>query len=251
MKIDFKKLRRNLKRGLRSAFGYKMRNFEPKSFGSDPFNDVMTLSIDMDRKVDCIFDVGAHVGATSKELLSFFSGAKVHAFEPHGASYKRLLSEVSHPRFTGHHLALSDKAGSLQFYEYGLESTVNSLVPNAQYAVKHGATAVETTVVATTTDTFCDENKIDHISLLKIDTEGNDLNVLKGAKNMLSQGKIDFIYFEFNDFEERAGSQGGSLCEIGRFLAPYQFHFVATYTDYVVTKGSYFAVANALAVRAV
>ena len=250
MNILLKNLRRNMKRALRSTFGYKMRNFEPKNFGGDPFNDIMTLSTEMDRKLACIFDVGAHVGATSKEMLSYFSGAKVHAFEPHAASFKRLATEIVNPRFLAHQLALSDKAGSQIFYEYGDESTVNSLVPTAQYAIKNKAAARETIVAASTIDLFCKEHQIDHISLLKIDTEGNDLKVLKGAQDCLSRGAVDFVYFEFNDFAERSGTQGGSLCDIGQYLARYNFHFVATYTDYVTTKGSYFSVANALAVRA-
>jgi FkbM family methyltransferase len=250
MKRDLKTLRRNFKRGLRSAFGYKMRNFEPKSFGGDPFNDVMTLAIDMDRTVDCIFDVGAHVGATSTEMLAFFGAAKVHAFEPHEASYDRLATLSSSPRFSAHRLALSDAAGSQVFYEYGVESTVNSLVPNSQYAQTNGATATQTVVEASTVDLFCAEQGVDRISLLKIDTEGNDLKVLQGAQGMLARGAVDFVYFEFNDFGERPGAQGGSLCDIGSFLAAHNFHFVATYTDYIVTKRGYFAVANALAVRA-
>jgi len=35
------------------------------------------------------------------------------------------------------------------------------------------------------------------VDLLKIDVEGFELEVLKGAKNMIDQGKIRFIQFEF------------------------------------------------------
>jgi len=48
-----------------------------------------------------------------------------------------------------------------------------------------------------TIDSFCLEKNIDHISFLKLDTEGNELNILKGAKNMINSEKIDFIQFEF------------------------------------------------------
>lgn len=51
-------------------------------------------------------------------------------------------------------------------------------------------------VTITTIDNFCVENKIDKISYLKIDTEGKDLEVLKGAKKFLSEQKIDFIHVE-------------------------------------------------------
>ena len=45
-------------------------------------------------------------------------------------------------------------------------------------------------------DAFCEREEISHISFLKIDTEGGDLNVLKGAEKMLSQQRVDFVEVE-------------------------------------------------------
>lgn len=47
-------------------------------------------------------------------------------------------------------------------------------------------------------DEFCQENGIDHIDFLKIDTEGHDLNVLRGFGGMLTSGAISVIQFEYN-----------------------------------------------------
>ena len=46
-------------------------------------------------------------------------------------------------------------------------------------------------------DAFCREHKIDRIDLLKIDVEGGELSVLKGATEMLNAGAIHMIQFEF------------------------------------------------------
>ena len=59
---------------------------------------------------------------------------------------------------------------------------------------------------------------------------------------------IDFIYFEFNDFVPKNGATGGSLNEISAWLSGFGFRYVATYTDYIVTRGDWFAVANCLMV---
>jgi hypothetical protein len=48
-----------------------------------------------------------------------------------------------------------------------------------------------------TVDNFCKNNSISSISFLKIDVEGFDLDVLKGAKSMIDNGQIDLIQFEF------------------------------------------------------
>jgi hypothetical protein len=51
----------------------------------------------------------------------------------------------------------------------------------------------------TTVDKFCKEKGVDRIDLLKIDTEGCELQVLKGAQEMLSGGYIKVIQFEFGE----------------------------------------------------
>ena len=50
-----------------------------------------------------------------------------------------------------------------------------------------------------TLDNYCKDNKIVHIHALKIDVEGFELDVLKGARNMLKNKAIDFIQFELSD----------------------------------------------------
>ena len=48
-------------------------------------------------------------------------------------------------------------------------------------------------------DDYCLMNGITTIDFLKIDTEGNELNVLKGAQRMLTSNSINIIQFEFNE----------------------------------------------------
>jgi len=63
---------------------------------------------------------------------------------------------------------------------------------------------------------------------------------------MLSAGNVRFVYAEFNDMLPKLGTTGGALVPLSEFLAPFGFRFVATYTDYIVTHGEMFTVANAL-----
>ena len=66
---------------------------------------------------------------------------------------------------------------------------------------------------------------------------------------MLSNGRVEFVYSEFNDCRTRSGTTGGSLNEISDYLADFNFHFVSTYTDYVHADADLFVVSNLLMAR--
>jgi hypothetical protein len=50
-----------------------------------------------------------------------------------------------------------------------------------------------------TLDNYLTEQRLARVDFLKIDTEGNELAVLHGAKQSLAQDRIGIIQFEFND----------------------------------------------------
>lgn len=49
-----------------------------------------------------------------------------------------------------------------------------------------------------TLDLYCAEASVDHIHIVKCDTEGNDLAVMRGAAGLLAAGRIDVLQFEYN-----------------------------------------------------
>jgi FkbM family methyltransferase len=142
-------------------------------------------------------------------------------------------------------LALGSEVAETAMFEYD-SSKLNSLLPNAQYAVRFGKEAMRIKVRCTTLDRFCSEHGIKQLDVLKIDTEGYDFEVLKGASSMLAQHAIKFIYFEFNDISPRRQASGGALITIDQLIRPFGYRFIATYSDYVVTDGELFLVSNAL-----
>jgi hypothetical protein len=79
---------------------------------------------------------------------------------------------------------------------------------------------VKTTVKTITLDDYCSKNKILQIKFLKMDVEGNEFNIIKGAKSLLKKGKIDFIQFEFGH-AARAGRI--YLFDIIDLLAKYNY----------------------------
>lgn len=58
------------------------------------------------------------------------------------------------------------------------------------------------TITLTTIDEFCLERNITSIDILKSDTEGNELQVLYGAKGILSENKIKYLVIEAGIFRD-------------------------------------------------
>ena len=148
-----------------------------------------------------------------------------------------------------HQTALGEKIGNVTLYEYGASgdgSLINSLVPNARFPVKFGYSAAEIAVPCTTVDTFCEENGVQHIGFLKVDAEGFDFFVLQGARRMLRERRVDYVYVEFNDLRPSFGTSGGALMPISDYLAEFGLQYVITYTDFVLSEREISVCANAL-----
>lgn len=181
-----------------------------------PFREI--LSKVPQQKVELIFDVGANKGQSCLPYQQAFPKARIHAFEPVPESFELLCqrieegSEGKSDRIVAHNLALSDRAGSLTFTRMG-HSTINR-VARAGYV---GSTQE---VEAITLAAFCVAQGIEQIDLLKIDTEGHDLAVLRGCGDMLP--RISFIQCEasanqYNTFHN-------AFTEIFDFLSKRNFY---------------------------
>jgi FkbM family methyltransferase len=209
-------------------------------YGIDPWRDVERLSHSLNRPIELCFDVGGNDGETSLALLYRFKDSRIFSSEPHPDTFSALAARINDKRFLPQQIALSDKPGECTLYVYDDNPKINSLAHNARYAIQFKPSNSEITVRTETIDNFCSANQIQEIDILKIDTEGFDLNVLKGAQQMLSSGKVEFVYTEFNDYVLRPGTTGGALNEISEYLARFNFHFVATYTDYIIPTNDLF-----------
>lgn len=147
------------------------------------------------------FDVGANLGDYTEMLHEAHQDMQIYAFEPNPKNFKKLATKVAKWGVTVDMRGMGSSDGSLKFYDRKDSDGASEHGSLYREAIEelHGVEAVETEVKITTLDNYCEENHIDHISLLKIDTEGHEYEVLKGAKKMLDAGKIDLIHLEFNE----------------------------------------------------
>lgn len=145
-----------------------------------------------------LFDIGANHGAYALYLNQVSPASVIHAFEPHPATFAILRDRLQ--SFPNIHLvqqAVSDAPGLLKLYDFADSdgSTQASLDENAVRLFSENTVAHDVDV--TTIDAYMAEYGIDRIDLLKIDTEGFDLAVLRGATAALAASRIGAIHFEF------------------------------------------------------
>ena len=146
-----------------------------------------------------VFDVGANVGDYSNDIVKLFPNALIYAFEPHPKNFGTLnsLSEGSLHCFNR---AVGYQKEQILLYDYEINdgSAHASLYQEVIEGIHQGK-SVSYKVDVITLDDFCSEREITNIDLLKIDTEGNELKCLIGAAQLLEEGKIQAIQFEFNE----------------------------------------------------
>jgi FkbM family methyltransferase len=229
--------------------GYVLWKRDFLRFGISPFIDMSRLNALWERPLQVVFDVGANVGQFAAETRRAWPSAEIHSFEPHPRTFERLARSRGDYRTFRHPIALGDELGEVPFYEYGSEgggTQINSLVPDAQFPTRFGYKSREIKVPCSTLDKFCAARSIGQIDFLKLDVEGGELRVLRGAKDMLSRKSIMAVYFEFNDLDLTVGATGGALMPIARYIGDFGLRFVCVYTDSVIYQNKLHVTANAL-----
>ena len=143
-------------------------------------------------KEDGIFlDVGANIGYHSLNIASLFPKAECIAFEPHPKIFEQLKENVGLNNFkylVTHNMAVGDFCGKTKInltndtsYNRGLSTILNDKsLKNESYEVN---------VKITTLDEFLDHDKKNRISVMKIDTQGYEYQVLKGALDIIHQSR--------------------------------------------------------------
>jgi FkbM family methyltransferase len=211
------------------------------SYGKDALGDVKKL-ISLDTPA-VIFDVGANYGQSIKKFRRRFSSPIIHAFEPSAKTFRELEAATKNtPSLRLNNFALGSKPGMLDLIE-NVQSEMSSFLSPGP---KHwGAIDEVTTVRVDTLDQYCSQNSIDRIDLLKIDAQGFDLEVLRGAQAVISANTIRCVLIEITFIEIYQGAP--RFDEVFRFLLDHEFRLISFYE--VVYRGGAIAWADALFVR--
>lgn len=145
-------------------------------------------------RINVIFDVGAHVGQSALSSASTYPSSTIYCFEPIKATFEQLMRNVEgKSQILCFNIALGDSAKKGTMISEGI-STMNRLIhEGGDYDVN---SKEKESVNISTLDDFCNANNVSNINYLKIDTEGGDLNVLKGSKDILNMNGVDIVEVE-------------------------------------------------------
>jgi FkbM family methyltransferase len=169
-----------------------------------------------------VFDVGANVGDWTALALSINPHVQMHCFEPSAATFQRLQA-----RGGGgicNNFGLSSAPGDMTLWVFDGGAGINSLYKRQGLEDGWGLAEQKQaeTVRLDTLDAYCQRAGVSVIDLMKVDVEGHELEVFKGAAGMLAQGKIKRIQFEYGgcNIDSRV-----LLKDLLDFLLPYGYVF--------------------------
>ena len=177
------------------------------------YPDLADLSL---RRGAVVFDVGANVGNFSESVLAHQPWVRIHAFEPQDGPRAK-LQEALVPFGDGiviNATALGAERGERDFhisrYHEASSFLENGVILDAHVYGIDFTTVATVPVAVDTVAGYVIEHRIPHIDLLKLDVQGFELEVLKGAESVLD--RIDAIYCEAQ-FEElyRGGPLAGDI----------------------------------------
>jgi FkbM family methyltransferase len=175
--------------------------FIHRSFDTADFRAISQLV----RAGDIAFDVGANVGEYSV-LLGRQCGAagQVWAFEPVPDTYWRLRETLALNRcgnVTPVQAAVSDKSGTVRMNLFEPQYSAWNTLGMPEMVTPEGervSPAKSVDVASRTLDEFCRFEKIERINFLKVDVEGFEEAVFRGAAELLRGRRIDCVCFEIS-----------------------------------------------------
>lgn len=144
-------------------------------------NDQLALRmlVGLCREGDTFVDVGAHIGSVVAEVRRHCAKANIVAFE--AIPEKVAVLRRKFPGVAIHSCALSDRDGEAVFYVDDRESGYSSLAERPGHAIKVPMRRVD--------------DLLEDAELIKIDVEGAELGVLRGAEKLIERCK-PVIMFE-------------------------------------------------------
>lgn len=221
-RIDSSEALKSLIRRRFKALGVTIHRY-PGPVGGDPFEDMHRLVLTGRRPL--IIDVGANVGQSVVQFKTMFPSAEMHSFEPSPSTYDLLCSNVA--RYSGVHLnncGVGAEAAEAMLLENSYSDMSSLLTPGR---LAWGEVTQQTPVRIETLDDYCADHNLEPITIVKTDTQGSDLDVVKGSVGLIARHRIQMVYMEVIISEMYEGLP--HFDEVLLFMREHGFRLVSLY----------------------
>lgn len=197
-----------------------------------------------DGKGAIMFDVGGHTGETAMALALEFPKAVIHSFEPVKLIFNHLKRNCrKYSNVICHHSALGSKAETrtIALRSVDVHCGMNQM---NRLADENTPSTLQESITILRLDDVCRQFSVGQIAFLKIDVEGFELEVLRGASEMLKRRKIRSIIAEvtFSKNDE----QHGQFDDVRAMLEPFEFIFAGFYDPTYRPESGHLLFTNAL-----
>lgn len=172
---------------------------------------------------DVILDIGANDGRSAKRFTRYLGAPQILSCEPVSSIYPTLCERTaSLDNVTCYQQGFGAEPGQAEIY-------VNSIAAMSSLYRQWGETDTAETIDITTVDAFVERHDIETIQLLKIDVEGHDLEVLKGAGQTLREGRVELIMVEAG--VNAPGRTAPAVHDFQKLLQPLGYQLYGLYNQ--------------------
>lgn len=194
MKKILDSLQKNYGSVIRRKFrqlGYDITKFKPNKLGQHPYYDMRHF---VNKEKPLVFDIGANVGQSIPRIREVFKDSIIHSFEPSPVAFKSLKEFAGSKKDVSiWNIGLGSSESKLTLHDNNLTDMSSFLELGDE---GWGEIKQKVDVDVTTIDNFSDKNNIDFIDIIKLDTQGFELEILNGAKKIISENKVGLILLE-------------------------------------------------------
>ena len=172
----------------RKLFPWKIRRFLKRIADvPDMWNTLYSLK-EQNINPKIIFDIGAFCGDWTRNCLKVFPDSNYFLFEAQ-KDMADSLKMMETDQIITENMFLGENDGTyVDFYEAGTSSSALRFGPHT--SIKKNTTSL---------DNYCRKKNINTIDILKLDVQGYELNILKGAKTILNNVNLIIAEVSFID----------------------------------------------------
>jgi FkbM family methyltransferase len=160
-----------------------------------------------------VMDIGANCGEWTAAAARLNTTATFHCFEPSPTTFARLSERCVGLNAVLNNRGCGEVSGEGSLFIYGDGSGANSLYDRVGLS---DSAKKQETVSITTVDEYCGVAGIGLVDFLKIDVEGHELAVLRGARRLLAEGRLGIVQFEYGGTYIDARTLLKDICEYVR-----------------------------------